>query len=200
MYIEASNNVNTGPFTLTSSTFVECVGEVSFYYHMWGFYMGTLELEETTDSVSWSTIWTKSGDQGDSWQGASVSIATINVIQVRWVGTTGADLRSDMAIDDVEIRSDASGVCTLPTPVPTPLPTALPMPAPTPVPTRMPCEWLSVPASPRLALAEFSPSGAKVLLSFDAATNRAGFGGQDFDCDALVEFPAASAATLLTAR
>ena len=42
----------------------------------------------TTDGVSWTTIWTKSGDQGNSWQRATVSITTPNVIRVRWVGTT----------------------------------------------------------------------------------------------------------------
>ena len=74
MYIEASSNYNTGPFTLLSPTFGECVGEVSFYYHMYSYYAsyygytsdyyqpGTLQLEETTDGVSWTTIWTKSGN------------------------------------------------------------------------------------------------------------------------------------------
>ena len=39
MYIEADGNYNTGPFTLLSPTFAECVGEVSFYYHMYNFYV-----------------------------------------------------------------------------------------------------------------------------------------------------------------
>ena len=107
MYVEASyeNNPDVGPFTLTSPTFAECVGEVNFYYHLNGAGMGTLELEETTDGTSWSTIWTKSGDQGDSWQSATVSVTTSYVSQLRWVGTTGSDAYSDMAIDDVDIRS-----------------------------------------------------------------------------------------------
>ena len=45
-----------------------------------------------------------------------------------------------------------------------------------------------------MTVAEFSTNGAKILLSFDAATDRAGSGGEDFYCDALIEFPAASAA------
>ena len=111
MYVEADGNYNTGPFTLLSPTFAECVGEVSFYYHMYAAYgdafgyMGTLQLEETTDGVSWTTIWTKSGNQGNSWQGATVSIATVHVIRVRWVGTTNSGWTSDMAIDDVIIMS-----------------------------------------------------------------------------------------------
>ena len=90
--------------------------------------MGTLQLEETTDGASWTTIWTKSGDQGNSWQGATVSIATVNVIQVRWVGTTGSSYESDMAIDDADIISSGCH----PTAAPTPVPNTTPSPAPTP--------------------------------------------------------------------
>merc|ERR550514_1735712 len=74
---------NVGPFTLSSPSFAECVGEVRFFYHMYSYYAtyydwasgdnyqpGTLQLEETTDGVSWTTIWTKSGNHGDSWQSA----------------------------------------------------------------------------------------------------------------------------------
>ena len=41
--------------------------------------------EETADGVSWTAIWTKSGHQGNIWLGATVSIATVNVIRVRWL-------------------------------------------------------------------------------------------------------------------
>ena len=149
MYVDSYGNYDTGPYTLSSPTFAECVGEVRFHYHMynlyayWGvMYMGTLQLEATTDGVSWTTIWTKSDDQGNSWQGANVSVATPNVIQVRWVGTTGSGYYSDMAIDDVEILSEenSNGNCIVPTlapttPAPTPRPTVAPTPAPTPAPT-----------------------------------------------------------------
>ena len=62
MHIEADGNNNVGPFTLLSPTFAECVGEVSFYYTQgrYGYYMGTLQLEVTTDGANWTTIWTKS--------------------------------------------------------------------------------------------------------------------------------------------
>ena len=35
---------NVGPFTLASPAFDECVGEVRFYYHMYGSGIGTLEV------------------------------------------------------------------------------------------------------------------------------------------------------------
>mgnify|MGYP003317500137 CR=1 FL=1 len=70
------------------------VGSVRFFYHMRGNHMGALELEQTTDGMSWTAIWVKWGDQGNSWQGATVSITTPNVIRVRWVGTTGSNFKS----------------------------------------------------------------------------------------------------------
>ena len=111
MYIDAygdwpdytQNYPNVGPFTLSSPSFTECVGEVTFFYHMYSYYAdqydssswygyasgyndyyspGTLQLEETTDGVSWATIWTKSGNHGDVWQGATVSVS-MHVRQVR---------------------------------------------------------------------------------------------------------------------
>ena len=93
MYVEGGDpNSNVGPYTLTSPTFAGCVGEVNFCYHLYGSGMGTLQLEETTGRRrELDVIWTKSGDQGNSWQGATVSIATVNVIQMRWVGTTGSE-------------------------------------------------------------------------------------------------------------
>merc|ERR1719197_689302 len=103
-----------------------------YYYYSSGYedYTGTLELQETTDGVSWTTIWTKSGHQGDSWQGAAVSTSAF-VHRVRFVGTTGSSQYSDMAIDDVSIYPKLDD-CNLPTPSPTttPAPSVPPTPAP----------------------------------------------------------------------
>ena len=48
MYVEASspNNPSVGPYTLASPTFDECVGEVKFYYHLYGSGRGTLQREQ----------------------------------------------------------------------------------------------------------------------------------------------------------
>ena len=75
MFVESSypNNPNTGPFTITTPSYLDCVSEVKFSYHMYGSTMGTLSLEETTDGVTWTTSWNMTGDQGDSWQSATVA-------------------------------------------------------------------------------------------------------------------------------
>ncbi|MCB0815335.1 MAG: hypothetical protein KDB87_19495, partial [Flavobacteriales bacterium] len=48
--------------------------QLSFWYHMWGADMGTLSLDVFSGG-SWTTdVWTLSGDQGNSWQQAVVSL------------------------------------------------------------------------------------------------------------------------------
>ena len=129
LYVEAStpNFPSVGPYTLTTPRFGACVGIVTFSYHMYGSGMGTLELEETTDDgLTWATVWSKSGDQGDSWQDASVDPSSA-VTQVRWVGTTGSSYTGDMALDDISVLGESG--CFLPTPSPTQ--TRRPSPSPT---------------------------------------------------------------------
>ena len=85
MHIEASSPRVTGdkarlisrPYTQseTNGTSAECL---TFYYHMFGYYMGTLNVYKVSGSDAsgdnlGKPIWTKSGDQGNYWQIAQVS-------------------------------------------------------------------------------------------------------------------------------
>ena len=165
------NYPHVGPFTLASPTFDACVGEVRFFYHMYSAYggMGALELEQTTDGASWTAIWVKWGDQGNSWQEAAVDVGSF-VRQVRFVGTTGTSYNSDIAIDDVTIMSRDDD-CLLPTPVPsvssipTPAPTQLPTIAPTPMPSSLP----TVSAAPTV-----TPGSVRLVNGATTATSMSG--------------------------
>ena len=72
MYVEASspNYPNVEGFHLEAPC--ASVGEVSFWYHMYGVAMGTLDLETSADRSTWKTVWSKSRNQGYSWQAAVV--------------------------------------------------------------------------------------------------------------------------------
>ena len=140
MFVEATGNSYAGPYTLTSPFFSGadgCVGEVTFAYHMYGGYMGSLDLEASLNGVDWTTFWTKSGDQGDSWQMASATAPT-NLLQVRLSGTVGGSYTSDLAIDDLVVFADTT--CTPPSPAPTITiaPTSKPTVTPTPAPSVTP--------------------------------------------------------------
>ncbi len=80
---------------------------LTFKYHMYGSYMGTLQVQVSTDGgSSWSNLWTKAGNQGNSWQSASISLNTYTSqtsLMIRFKGTTGTSYTSDMAIDDISI-------------------------------------------------------------------------------------------------
>ncbi|WP_340201940.1 tyrosinase family protein [Ascidiimonas sp. W6] len=84
------------------------VNRVGFWYNMNGSNMGNLVLQVSNYATSgYSTIWTKSGDQGEDWGGIVLDIpyAYTNSgptgYYLRFVGTTGGNWRSDMAIDNV---------------------------------------------------------------------------------------------------
>ncbi|MDC3071360.1 hypothetical protein OA405_03185, partial [Bacteroidota bacterium] len=102
MYIETSGL--GGPYTLTS----ECLDittltapALRFHYHMYGATMGTLDV-----SVNGTSVWTMSGDQGNTWHPAQVDLAayaTSDSIVVVFTGTRGTSFTGDMAIDAIEV-------------------------------------------------------------------------------------------------
>lgn len=80
---------------------------VSFWYHMNGTSMGTLELQaDTLGTNTWSTVWTKSGNQGSNWLQANVDLPAYggNITRFRFKGTSGSGITSDMAFDDFGIK------------------------------------------------------------------------------------------------
>ena len=73
---------------------------LSFFYQMYGSSMGTLSIEAYGDGIGWSTLWSRTGDQGNAWRGAAV-VLPASTTRVRINGVTGNSYRSDMALDDV---------------------------------------------------------------------------------------------------
>ncbi len=90
---------------------------ITFYYHMWGAAMGSLALEATTDGVTWTQLWTLSGDQGNAWTSVDVNLSAYAgsaTLSFRFVGTTGLDFTSDIAIDDVTVQNIACSAPSMP--------------------------------------------------------------------------------------
>ena len=80
--------------------------QLKFDYHMYGAAMGTLRIDVSTDGgQNWSAtpVWTLSGDQGNQWVTDSIDFSSYQTSQVsyRFVGTTGTNFTSDIAIDNV---------------------------------------------------------------------------------------------------
>ena len=86
---------------LTEATF-------TFYYHMFGSTMGSLNLEITSDNGdNWSNIFTRNGAQGNQWNSETIDLSSYigQVVKFRFIGTigNGGQRRSDMAIDHIGI-------------------------------------------------------------------------------------------------
>ncbi|MGY3795655.1 endonuclease [Aquimarina sp. 433] len=83
----------------------------SFKYHMYGASnMGSLSLEASLNGTSWTTIWSLSGNQGNSWNTANVSLENYvgQRVQLRFNGVTGTTWQGDMAVDAIELSTSGN--------------------------------------------------------------------------------------------
>lgn len=88
---------------------------VTFDYHMYGTDVGTLSLEVSTNGGTWTTLWTRTGDQGPDWISDTIDLNAYTSepsLRVRFNGTSGADFEGDMAIDAFGISSGTPN-CTI---------------------------------------------------------------------------------------
>ena len=121
LYVESSGNGTGYPnktAIITSPCYdlsAETEATFSFSYHMYGSSMGSLNLQVSDDDgASWSSLWSLSGNQGNSWQSVNIDLGayTGGSIQLRYVGTTANSWRSDMAIDQLNISTGSTPGCT----------------------------------------------------------------------------------------
>ena len=81
--------------------------QVTFNYHMRGFYVNTLKLQIWVDSTqTWDTYFTKSGNQGNQWYYEEVDLAGFagDTIVLRWSATKGNGAQGDIAVDEVLVN------------------------------------------------------------------------------------------------
>jgi len=84
---------------------------LKFAYHMFGNQMGSMQVQLSTDQgATWTTVWTKSGNQGSSWLVENISLAAMagGAVKIKVIGTIISGVRGDMAIDAFEILDLAS--------------------------------------------------------------------------------------------
>ena len=98
-------------FNLTTVVYPQAI----FDYHMTGTTMGTLSLEVSTNGSTWTSLWTRTGDQGNAWISDTVDLNAYtneNSLRIRFNGTTGSDFESDIAIDAFGLNSGTPN-CTI---------------------------------------------------------------------------------------
>ncbi|XP_019632083.1 PREDICTED: MAM and LDL-receptor class A domain-containing protein 2-like [Branchiostoma belcheri] len=82
---------------------------VEFYYHMFGVNIGTLNVYAKKNGNLGTALWTLSGDQGDIWVMAQVTVTADNPFQVAFEGIRGVSYRGDIALDDISITPGGCG-------------------------------------------------------------------------------------------
>ncbi len=81
---------------------------LTFAYSMYGATTGVLNLQACTNGTTWTTIWTKSGQQGTTWFTATVNLsayASNSAVKFRFNGTTGSSFTGDIAVDALRIQA-----------------------------------------------------------------------------------------------
>ncbi|XP_061462986.1 IgGFc-binding protein-like, partial [Rhineura floridana] len=87
-----------------------------FWYHMYGVAQTmALRVYAVFDRASPELIWTQSGNKGNKWLRAEVSVPHREDVQIILEGVRGEDFRSDVAVDDITIEE---GYCPGYTPPP----------------------------------------------------------------------------------
>ncbi|KAE8746542.1 hypothetical protein FOCC_FOCC006776 [Frankliniella occidentalis] len=134
-----SRNPSTGPATDRSSfAFPRRPGDVArlssaeldptgadgpmclrFWTHMYGNGVGTLsvQLADTREEGHEQVLWTLSGESGNAWYQAQVTVAAANPFRVVLVGRVGRNSLGDIAVDDVSL---SQGSCPSKSPGRTP--------------------------------------------------------------------------------
>ncbi|WP_298314471.1 S8 family serine peptidase [uncultured Aquimarina sp.] len=119
IFVEASTNGTGYPnkqAILNSPCFdLSSLSEASFTfsYHMYGATdMGSIAVDASTDNgVTWTNVWSQTGNQGNSWLDASIDLAAYvgGGVQLRFNRITGSTWQADIAIDNVSLTSTSGG-------------------------------------------------------------------------------------------
>jgi len=111
MYVEASSPNYPSKSAILNSPCVDLTGEsaanFNFAYHMYGAAdMGSIALEASDDNgSSWTSLWSKTGNQGNAWLTESIDLAAYlgGSVQLRFNRVTGSTWQADIAVDDISI-------------------------------------------------------------------------------------------------
>ncbi|MCH2024009.1 MAG: hypothetical protein MK207_16160, partial [Saprospiraceae bacterium] len=116
MYIETSSPRVNGDDAVLYLSDVDISSlsspELRFYSHMYGTNIATLNVEISTDGGStYTSIFTKSGNQGNLWNEEIVDLSSFSgIVKFKITGIRGSSWAGDIAIDNFEVR-EATAIC-----------------------------------------------------------------------------------------
>ncbi|KAJ7393860.1 hypothetical protein OS493_003527 [Desmophyllum pertusum] len=149
VYIETSSpRVSNDTAILTFKGINKKVVCLSFYYHMYGFDVNTLNLNNNGKK-----FWSMNGDQGNTWKKAEVTITGDYGLEFK--GVAGNSFQADIAIDDISVSDGSCGG------VP---PTTSAPPQPTTPTTAAPTTAAPTPQSVRLLVISHRDDATCILI------------------------------------
>lgn len=83
---------------------------LEFDSHLYGSTMGSLEVQISDNGTTWSSIYFRSGNQGDQWNNESVDISNYigATVSLKFIAVTGSNFLSDIAIDHVRFSGTSN--------------------------------------------------------------------------------------------
>ncbi|CAH3109770.1 unnamed protein product [Pocillopora meandrina] len=105
LYVEASSPAQEGDQArLLSEQFPATQGRcLSFWYHMYGSSTGTLNVLILDKDGTSNLAWSKSGDQGDQWREAKLTLESKVEFKVAIEAIRGNSFRGDIGLDDIRL-------------------------------------------------------------------------------------------------
>ncbi|XP_076084499.1 MAM and LDL-receptor class A domain-containing protein 1-like isoform X1 [Mytilus galloprovincialis] len=112
VYIEASGKSRQAGDKAVMSTNIQLSNVdyyMTFWYHMKGSKMGTLNIYTEGTTTAKSIIWTRSGSQGNDWVKGKVNITAMHGLKISIESIRGSGWSSDIAIDDISLTPGTRG-------------------------------------------------------------------------------------------
>ena len=120
VYTETSSPRVSGDTAILEGPCMDLSGASSatltFWYHMYGASMGTLQAEVSTDCTTWTNVFSMSGNKGNTWFQATVDLtpeAGSSSVKIRFRGIRGSSWQGDSAIDDIVVTTVAAANCSI---------------------------------------------------------------------------------------
>lgn len=106
LFVETSGISAGEKAKLLSQTFPATGGRcLTFWYHMYGEGMGELNVYIKPVTGSLRKVWSLSGDQGDQWKMAQVTLNSSSLkYQLVFEAVRGSNFRADIALDDISFK------------------------------------------------------------------------------------------------
>lgn len=88
------------------SNSVDC--DLSFYYHMFGNDIGTLQIQKSSDNgKSWQNVFEKTGNQNNQWQQAYSNLQNNKntFFKLRFIASSSDGIEGDIALDQITLTN-----------------------------------------------------------------------------------------------